>query len=213
MNNLQKAFAAAAPGIIMNLEKRNMEGYFYETAQDMVADLLKKIPAGSSVTWGGSESLKESGLMDALDARKDTYQLLDRKGATTPQEQRAFYSKAMLADVFLMSSNALTYDGQLVNIDGNGNRVALLIYGPTEVYCVVGMNKMVDSVDAGLQRIRQCAAPANVQRLGRQTPCAVLGKCADCYTRDSICSQIVVTRRSGTKGRIKVLLVAENLGY
>ena len=208
MDHLQAAFAAAAPGIIKNLEKRNMEGYFYESSSEMVKDVLSKIPAGSSITWGGSESVGESGLMTAICA--GPYKLLDRAGAKTPEEKRLFYSQAVLADVFLMSTNALTYDGELINIDGNGNRVACLITGPQQVYCVVGMNKLVSSVENGIQRIHDIAAPASVQRLNRKTPCAVSGRCGDCYGAESICSQIVVTRRSGIKGRIKVLLVAEN---
>lgn len=211
MNHLQSSFAAAAPGIIKNLEKRNMEGYFYERSADMVKDVLSHIPAGSSITWGGSESVTESGLMDAINS--GAYNLLDRSVPKTPEEKRIFYSHSVLADAFLMSTNAITFDGILVNVDGNGNRVACLITGPTEVYVIAGMNKIVGTIEEGINRVRNLAAPSNVQRLNRNTPCAKTGKCADCFSPDSICSQIVITRRSGIKGRIKVLLVAENLGY
>ena len=211
MNNLQKAFAAAAPGIIMNLQRRNMEGYFYKDCKSMVEDILSKITAGSSITWGGSESVIESGLMDAIQ-NKD-YILLDRSIAKTPEERRAFYGKAVMADVFLMSSNAITYDGELINIDGNGNRIACLAQGPKEVFIIVGMNKFVGSIEDGIHRIENIAAPANIQRLGKETPCSVLGKCAHCFADDSVCSHTVITRRSSHKGRIKVFMVAENLGY
>jgi len=211
MNHLQSAFAAAVPSIIVNLEKRNMEGYFYESSKDMIKDLISRIPAGSIVTWGGSETLVETGLLDAF--KKGSYQLLDRSLPQTPEEKRLFYSQSVLSDVYLMSTNALTYEGELINIDGNGNRLACLMQGPREVYIITGMNKLVSSVEDGIHRIQNIAAPANVQRLGKHTPCATLGRCANCFSPESICSQVVITRRSNIKGRIKVILIAEDLGY
>ena len=211
MNNVQKAFSAAIPGIIMNLQKRNMEAFFYEDSKSMVEDILSKIPGGSSITWGGSESVKECGLMDAI--QNGSYELLDRTTAKTPEESRIFYSKAVMADVFLMSSNAITYDGELINIDGNGNRLACMMQGPKEVFIIVGMNKFVSTVEDGIHRIETIAAPANVQRLDRQTPCHTLGKCAHCFSDGSVCSHTVVTRRFSQKNRVKVFIVAENLGY
>ena len=211
MTNLQKAFAAATPNIIKNLQLRNMEGYYYETCEDMVKDILSKIPAGSSITWGGSESILECGLMDAI--QKKEYTLLDRSVPKTPEEKREFYSKAVMADVYLMSSNAITYDGQLINVDGNGNRIACLAQGPKEVFIIVGMNKFVKTVDDGIDRIETIAAPANIQRLDKHTPCRTLGTCAHCFSEESVCSHTMITRRSSHKGRIKVFMVAENLGF
>lgn len=211
MNHLQSAFAATVPGILSNLERRNMEGFFFESSSDMIRDLLPRIPAGSIVTWGGSETLTDTGLLDAV--RKGPYEILDRAVPQTPEEKRLFYSQSVLSDVYLMSTNALTYEGELINIDGNGNRLACLMQGPREVYVIAGMNKLVGSVEEGIHRIQNIAAPANVQRLGKQTPCATLGRCANCFSPESICSQVVITRRSGIKGRIKVVLIAENLGY
>ncbi len=211
MNNLQAAFSAAVPNIIKNLAVRNIEAFYYEDSKAMVSDILAKIPAGSSITWGGAESIIECGLMDAI--RNGSYELLDRATAKTPEERRAFYGKAVMADVFLMSTNAITYNGELINIDGNGNRLACLMQGPKEVFIIVGMNKFVGSIEEGIHRIENIAAPANVQRLHKDTPCHTLGRCAHCFSKDSICSHTVITRRSGQPGRIKLFIVPENLGY
>lgn len=211
MNHLQAAFNAAVPDIIKNLARRNMEAFYYENSKAMVDDILTKIPAGSTVTWGGSESVTECGLMDAL--RNKAYVLLDRTAAKTPEEKREFYGKAVMADVFLMSTNAITYSGELINIDGNGNRLACLMQGPKEVFIIVGMNKFVGSIEEGIHRIENIAAPANVQRLQKNTPCQNLGRCAHCFSENSICSHTVITRRSGHPGRIKLFIVPENLGY
>lgn len=211
MNNLQAAFSAAVPNIIKNLAVRNIEAFYYEDSKAMVEDILTKIPAGSSITWGGAESVIECGLMDAI--QNGSYELLDRAVAKTPEERREFYGKAVMADVFLMSTNAITYGGELINIDGNGNRLACLMQGPKEVFIIVGMNKFVGSIEEGIHRIENIAAPANVQRLQKDTPCHTLGRCAHCFSKDSICSHTVITRRSSHPGRIKVFIVPENLGY
>ena len=211
MNNLQAAFSAAVPNIIQNLAQRNIEAFYYENSKAMVEDILRKIPAGSSITWGGSESVIECGLMDAI--KNGSYVLLDRDTAKTPEERRAFYGKAVMADVFLMSTNAITYGGELVNIDGNANRLACLMQGPKEVFIIVGRNKFVGSIEEGIHRIENITAPANVQRLHRDTPCSKLGRCAHCFSKESICSHTVITRRSSHPGRIKVFIVPESLGY
>ena len=112
-----------------------------------------------------------------------------------------------------MSSNAITLDGMLMNIDGNGNRVANLIFGPEHVIVVVGMNKVVPTIEDAYDRIRNIASPPNTIRLRKNTPCSKLGKCGDCYSDDCICNQIVITRRSREKERIIVLLVNDNLGF
>ena len=211
MNNLQAAFKAAVPGIIKNLAQRDIEAFFYENSGAMVEDILKRIPVGSSITRGGSQSIVECGLTDAI--HNGNYTLLDRTVAKTPEEKRAFYGKAVMADIFLMSTNAITYDGELINIDGNGNRLACLMQGPDKVFIIAGMNKFVGSIEEGIHRIENIAAPANVQRLHRDTPCHTLGKCAHCFSKESICSHTMITRRSSHPGRIKLFIVPENLGY
>lgn len=211
MTHKQLAFQTTAESIIKNLEKRNMEGYFFEDSASCVKAITDMIEDGSVISWGGSESVKECGLMDALS--KGNYTLVDRLTAKSPEEARDLYVKAVLSDYYLMSTNAITFDGELINIDGNGNRVACLIHGPKNIIMVVGMNKLVSDVESGYERVCDIAAPANAKRLNKNTPCFHTGKCGDCFSPDCMCSQIVVTRRSGQKGRIKVFFIAEELGY
>lgn len=211
MDNRQKAFAKACDGIIANLKKRNMEGYFYEDSASCVRAILDMIPDGSSISWGGSASVQESGMMDAL--KNGSYELIDRSLAKTPEEQREIYGRTIMSDYYFMSTNAITYEGELVNIDGNGNRVACLIHGPRHVIIIAGMNKVATTLEGAFERARTMACPPNAVRLDKKTPCAATGKCGDCLSPDCFCNQIVVTRRSGHTGRIKVFLVAEDLGF
>lgn len=211
MTNKQLAFKSAAETVIKNLEKRNMEGYFFEDSSSCVNAILDMMEEGAVISWGGSESIKECGLMDAI--KSDKYTLIDRMSAKSPDEAREIFSKTVMADYYLMSTNAITFDGELINIDGNGNRVACLIHGPKHIIMVVGMNKLVSTVEAGYDRVRDIATPANTTRLNKNTPCFHTGKCGDCLSPDCICNQIVVTRRSGHAGRIKIFFVAEELGY
>lgn len=197
--------------IIKNMKKKNMEGYYCATSKEAVEKALSLMPEGASLTWGGSVTLAECGLMDAI--HEKSYVLIDRAAAKTPEEAREIYGKQVMADFFLMSSNAITVDGELVNIDGNSNRVACLCCGPKNVIVIAGMNKVVSTVEEGVDRVHNFAAPPNTVRLNRNTPCAQTGRCADCYSPDCICSQIVITRRSSIPNRIKVILVGEELGY
>ena len=211
MDNRQKAFAKACDGIIANLKKRNMECYFYEDSASCVRAILDMIPDGSSISWGGSASVQESGMMDAL--KNGSYELIDRSLAKTPEEQREIYGRTVMSDYYFMSTNAITYEGELVNIDGNGNRVACLIHGPRHVIIIAGMNKITTTLEGAFERARTMACPPNAVRLDKKTPCAATGKCGNCLSPDCFCNQIVVTRRSGHTGRIKVFLVAEDLGF
>ena len=210
---LNEATKLRAQTIIKGLEKRNMEGVFCETKEDALAKALSYIEEGSSVTWGGSMSISEIGLMDAV--KNGNYEIIDRSVAKNYDEQREIFSKAVLADYYLMSSNAITLDGELINIDGTGNRVACLTYGPKNVIMIVGMNKVVNDVEDGIKRVHNFASPPNTLRLGLKTPCSMTGRCGDCYGDTCICSQIVVTRRQSAamRGRIKIILVGESLGY
>ncbi len=201
-----------AETMIKNLEKRNMEGYFAETKEEAVQLIMEKfLTSGKTVCFGGSMSLTESGLMAA--AAEGDCVLYDRTKAVTPEELKDMKAKMINSDYFLMSTNAITVEGELINIDGRGNRVSYLCYGPEHVIILAGMNKVVSTVEDGLRRVRDIASPPNTVRLNKNTPCARTGRCGDCYSEDCICSQIVVTRRSGEKNRIKVVLVAEELGY
>ena len=128
MNNLQKAFSAAAPSVIAALKKRNMEGYYFESCEKMTKKIISMLPENGSIAWGGSQSFTESGVLTAL--QTGNYQLIDRTLAVTDEEKRTLYSRTVMADAYFMSSNAITYDGILLNIDGSGNRLACLMHGP-----------------------------------------------------------------------------------
>lgn len=197
--------------IMSNMEKRQMEAYYCEDSQAAVAKVLELIPEGSSISWGGTMTMNEAGIMDALKA--GNYELIDRSTAKTPQEQKELFAKTVCSDYFFMGSNAVTMDGELVNIDGNGNRVACLCCGPENVIVLAGMNKVAANVEEAYSRVRNVAAPINALRLEKETPCASKGKCYDCQSPGCICSQIVVTRRSQKPGRIKVILIGEDLGF
>lgn len=211
MSHKQTALARQAETIIQNLKKRNMEGYYFDSAAACTQAILSEIPKNSVIGWGGSESIKECGLMEGI--QKGGYELLDRSLAKSPEESRQIYARTVLSDYYLMSTNAITLDGELINIDGNGNRVACLIQGPNHVIIVAGMNKVVVDVQSGIARVRNMASPANAIRLKRNLPCAVSGTCHDCLSPECFCNQIVVTRRSMHPGRIKIYLVGEELGY
>ncbi len=212
MSFVKKAFEQKANIIIENLEKRNMEGIYCDSSEELLKKILPMIEEGSSIAWGGSESIKECGLMKAL-KESGKYNLIDRSKAKTPEEDHEIYLKSADSDYYLMSTNAITLEGELVNIDGNGNRVACLIYGPKHVFLIVGMNKVVTDIGSGLSRTQNVASPPNTIRLNKKTPCAATGVCGGCLSPDCICSQVVITRRSRHEGRIKVFLVAENLGF
>lgn len=201
-----------ADTLIDKFNKRGIEGYYCDNAEEALLTAKRFLTPGCAVSWGGSQTLIEIGLLEALSTSSD-YILYDRDKAKTPEERLQIYSKTVTADYYFMSSNAITLDGQLVNIDGGGNRVACLITGPKNVIVIAGMNKIATDVDAAIDRVRNMATPPNTVRLGRRTPCAETGKCSNCLVEDCICNQIVITRRSGIPGRIKVILVGEELGF
>ncbi len=197
--------------LIKELQKRNMEGYYCPTKQDALNKALELIGKDSLISWGGSMTLNEIGLLSRL--RDGSYNVLDRDLAKNPAEWEDITLKALRADFYFMSTNAITLDGKLINIDGTGNRLAALIYGPKNVIVIAGTNKIANNEEAALLRARNTAAPTNCIRLSRKTPCAEVGFCCNCFEDDCICSQILVTRRSAKKGRIKVILIGENVGY
>lgn len=211
MTHKQEAFKTTAEMIIKNLASRNMEGYFFEDSASCVKAILDMMEQGSAVAWGGSETLKESGLFTAL--QQGGYELIDRAAAATAEEQRAIYGRAVMSDYFFMSTNAITLNGELINIDGNSNRVGCLVHGPRHVMILVGMNKITADIRSGILRVQNTASPANAKRLNKSTPCGTIGKCGNCLMDECMCNQIVITRRSGHTGRIKVFFIAEELGY
>ena len=211
MTPIKTFYETQAATILRHLKKRGMDGYYCPTSEAAVKQALSLLPRGASVSFGGSMTLSESGMMDAL--RSGDFKLIDRDTARTLEEREEIYHQALSADYFFMSTNAITLDGQLVNVDGHGNRVAALIYGPKHVVLLVGMNKVAADVPEALSRVHEKAAPPNAIRLSKNTPCAKTGVCADCLSEDCICSQTVITRLNRIPGRITVILIGESLGY
>lgn len=208
----KKHYEILAGKIIDKLKIRQMEGYYAATREEALQLVKEKfLTDGKSVCWGGSMTLGEVGVLDYLN--ESNCEVIDRNSYTTPEEQKEIKAKMINADYFLMSTNAITLDGELVNIDGYANRVSFLCYGPENVLVIAGMNKVVTDVEEGVKRVRNIASPPNTMRLNKNTPCAKNGRCGDCFSEDCICSQVVVTRRSGVKNRIKVILVGEELGF
>ena len=200
-----------AKTIIKNLQRRHIEGFYCATADEAVKKVSELIDDGDSVTWGGTMTVRNLGIPDALRSR-GTLDVLDRDLAETPEKKQAIYLKAFTADVYLTSANAISEDGVIVNIDGNGNRVAAITWGPKKVIFVIGLNKVAQTTEAALSRARGTASPINAARFDINTPCQIDGMCHNCNSSDSICNYVHFLRNS-PKGRHIVVLVGEHLGY
>lgn len=209
--NRAKRNALLAGRVIRGLESRNMEGYYAATREEALSIALELIPEGSVIGWGGSYSVDQIGLRDAV--RAGSYKIIDRDAANTPEEKRRRELAILDTDWFLAGSNAITEDGELVNLDGHCNRVSAIAFGPRNVLLIVGMNKVRKDLDSAIKRVRNEAAPINMQRFAPETPCKKLGYCADCKSPGTICCQMLITRFSMDKGRIKVILVDDQLGF
>ena len=206
--------------LISNLEKRQLEPYYAENKEEALSLLLSVIEAERAklniekkeltISSGGSKTLAE---MDVF-AHLSDYSVLNPYAYPTPAEQYEAKRRAMLSDVFLMSANAICESGEIVNIDGNGNRLGAMIFGPRAVIMVVGKNKIVADKAAAMERIKTVACPKNASRLARKTPCAEEGVCKSCLIPgNTICCHTVTTRFSSIPKRIKVILVNEDLGF
>lgn len=207
---MKTQYDKSGPTLVKAMKKRQFDAYYCSTAEEAVEKVLELIPAGNVVSWGGVATVDQLGIKDRL--RQRNQPLIDRDTAKTPDERMDMLRQALTCDTFLMSSNAISEDGQLVNIDGMGNRVAAMCYGPRQVVVIAGMNKVLGTLDDAIARARNIAAPANAQRFGIKTPCGLTGQCGDCTSPDCICSYVVVTRNSMVHERIKVILVGEDLG-
>jgi L-lactate utilization protein LutB len=196
--------------LVKALKARHFEACYCTDIEEAKQKLIEWIPQEDTVAWGGSQTLAEIGAQEMLRARGQV--LIDRDTAKTPEERNTLMRQALTADTFLMSSNAITEDGQLVNMDGNGNRAAALVYGPRQVIVVAGLNKVAKDLDAAIARVRGTAAPTNAQRFPVNTPCKITGVCADCKSPDCICANMVITCLSKPAGKIKVILIGEMLG-
>ena len=206
--NLQRRNELLAETVIKGLKSRNMTGYYAATKEEALKQVMDLIPEGSTVTMGGCMSAHEIGAVEALKA--GNYNFIDRDEY---EDKRKAMLLAYDADVFLSSANAMTDDGILVNIDGNANRVSCIAQGPKKVVFIVSMNKVMSDLDSAMKRARNVAAPANAQRFNIDTPCKKTGKCFDCKSPTTICSQMLITRYSMHPGRINVVLVNDELGF
>jgi len=206
----EQRYSKLGPKVVKALKARSFDAYYFDDTAEAVEKVVSLIPKDHLVSWGGSMTLTDLGIQERLE--KEGYKLLDRDKAPSPQERGEIMRRALTCDTFLAGTNAISEDGQLVNIDGNGNRVAAMIYGPKQVIVVVGMNKVAKTYEDALVRARTIAAPLNAMRFPNlKTPCSENGTCANCQSADTICSFIVTTRFSRA-GRIKVILVGKDLG-
>lgn len=198
--------------VITNLNKHNMAGYFVNSHTELISLISKLIETNSTIGCGDSVTLEETGVFDFL--RNGNYTFLDKFTPTlSKEEKRKIYLDNFSSDTFITGANAITLDGKIFNIDGNGSRVAPMIYGPKQVIVVVGINKITDDVDSAIKRTRQIAAPMDASRLGKHTPCTSLKRCIDCNHKERICNDFVLITGQFVKDRIKVIIVNEELGY
>jgi len=210
--NLEKLINLKRDKMEKAFQNNNMELFQLENIEELASFLENYLKPGIKVGVGGSMTLFEAGIIDQL--RNSKVQFLDRyqEGLTNEQLQNIF-RESLLADLYITSSNAITMNGCIYNIDGNGNRVAAMIYGPKEVLVIVGRNKIFTTEEAAINHIRNVAAPANAMRLNKNTPCTKAGKCLDCKSADCICSSFVKLSHQSNINRIKVIVVNEDLGY
>jgi len=197
--------------VVAALKSRHFDAVYCKNADEARMEALSRIPAGSSVFWGGSMTIRDIGLTAALKEAGDR-EIYDRE-TVPPAERMAYLQAHYFSDFFLASANALTEDGVILNMDGYGNRVSAMIWGPKKVILLVGINKVAKDFDAALARVRGTAAPINAQRFDIETPCKKSGRCADCKSPDSICGTFTAMRLCKPAGRITVILFGENYGY
>lgn len=197
---------------IKNLKTNNMGAYYVKDKEELFQLLNELLPLGTSVGWGDSVTLEELAVFEYI--RSKDYIVYDKhKKGLNSEQKREIYINNFLVDTFLTGTNAITENGELYNIDGNGSRVAPMLYGPKQVIVIVGYNKIVPDLDAAVNRTRQIAAPLDAKRLNKDTPCTKLDKCIDCKHHDRICNDFVTIRRQFIKERIKVIIVDQELGY
>lgn len=207
----KRAQAIAAEMVDLLAQKGYMTSYA-EDLQEAKQQVLALIPQNATVGVGGSETLKAMDMIETL--RNGNYQFLDRyKEGLAFSEVEEVYRQALVADVFLSSTNAVTRQGQLVNIDSSGNRVAALSFGPRKVILVIGVNKVVDTLEDAMKRIRTIA-PLNAMRVHHKAPCVETGKCMDCQLQQSVCNSVgIINHGRKTPGRFSIIMVADEIGF
>lgn len=210
-DNVKKANEVKAQTLLNKLEKRFIKGFYCKSKSSAIHKIIELLEEDVTISWGGSATLDELGIKSIIQDKG--YRVIDRDSAENPIERKELMRQAFFSSTYLTSTNAITMDGELVNIDGNGNRVAAISYGPDSVIVVAGMNKIVHDVPSAIQRIKLDACVPNAIRFDLQTPCANFGICSNCLCMDCMCAQLVVTRFSKTPWRIKVILVDDTLGF
>ena len=211
-NNLKWVNEQRILRTIESINKNNMNGYLVNTKEELIEKIKELVKENSTVSCGGSMSLFETGVIDHL--RSGRYNFLDRdKEGLSRDEVKKIYRESFFADAYLASSNAVTEDGKLYNVDGNGNRVAAMLFGPEKVIIVVGVNKIVSNIDEAIKRNKQISAPANAKRLDKITPCSKVGYCMNCKGNDRICREFTVIASQINKDRMHVIFMNENIGY
>jgi len=209
--------------VTKSLQKNNMQVHYVDVKADVVNKVAELLNEGDTVGVGGAMSLFESGVIELL--RNGKYKFLDRYEEGLSREGiEEIFINSFSADVYICSSNAITENGELYNVDGNSNRVAAICYGPKSVIIIVGYNKIVRNLDAAVKRVKSIAAPANCDRLSCETYCKEKGECSSflddnsdmpsgCSSASRICCSYVITAYQRKKDRIKVIIVGEELGY
>lgn len=199
-----------------NLEKNNFDVYFVEDRAKAATLVLEKLipeSGAKSVSYGGSTTMKEAGLLESLQQVNGIELLRPDERDISNEEKLERRRQGLLVDLYITGTNAVTEDGWLVNLDMIGNRVGAITFGPKQVIILVGRNKIVEDLDAAMFRIKDYAAPVNAMRLGCKTPCVTSGHCEDCKSPGRICNSWTITEKSFPKGRIKVILINEDMGF
>lgn len=193
-------------------EKNNMKAYHAESIEDLQSIIESIIQKGEKISFGGSMSLMETSTLDFL--RQGDYELLDRyEEGLTPEDIKKMYRESFFADTYFTSSNAITETGGLYNVDGRGNRVAAMTFGPDKVVVIAGVNKIVKDLDAAINRNKEVSGPANTKRLSIDAPCRSLGYCVDCDSKFRICNKYSFIKRDMDGNRFHIILMNEELGY
>ena len=198
--------------MVKSLERNRFSAVYFETGEAALNELLATIPVDATVGIAGSWTLMQLNVVEKLEARGNTV-FCHHKPGLTPEEVMDTRRKQLTCDVFLTGTNAITKDGRLVNVDGVGNRVAAMIFGPKKEIVFAGLNKVVEDLDAAQERIRTIAAPLNNKRLNRPNPCVETGHCMDCQGPTRLCNAVTVLHKKPTMSDIHIWLFADSLGY
>lgn len=197
--------------LISNLNRRNIEAFYFETLDEVRERILETIPKESTIGIGNSQTLKKMNISQTLSQRGNV--VYDKSLAKTKEASKLMKKQSLLTDWYITGTNAISMDGHIVNIDHSGNRVAAMIYGPDNVIIVIGVNKVEETFEDAMNRARNYAAPLNAKRAGYNPPCLELKKCVDCNTDNRVCFNIVTIEGQYEENRMKVFIVNEDLGF